>query len=141
MDWSVASVVRWLFDSECGLSDRLIPRWLFLRGLGLIYYSAFFSLVFQIRGLIDPQGILPAKEYLDAVAGSLGHARFWYAPTLLWISSGSHMLIPLCWAGMLAALLLTLHFWPRAILVCCFLRFLSCCTAPGDFPPYHLDRL
>ena len=141
MDWSPASVVRWLFDSARGLSDRLIPRWLFLRALGLTYYSAFFSLVFQIRGLIGPQGILPAKDYLEAVAASLGHARFWYAPTLLWISSGSHMLMALCWAGMLAALLLTLNFWPRAMLVICFLCFLSFVSASGEFSGYQSDGM
>src|SRR5438132_14089496 len=52
MDWAPASVVRWLFDSEQGASDRLISRWIFLRALGLIYFSAFFSLVFQISGLL-----------------------------------------------------------------------------------------
>ena len=71
MDWRPASVIRWLFDRERGASDRLIPRWLFLRALGLIYFSAFFSLIFQIRGLIGPAGILPAGEYLLAVARSL----------------------------------------------------------------------
>src|SRR5947208_8879851 len=70
MDWAPASVVRWLFASEQGASDRLISRWIFLRALGLIYFSAFFSLVFQIRGLIGPQGILPANDYLQAVGRS-----------------------------------------------------------------------
>src|SRR5690348_11000825 len=110
MDWRPASIIRWIFDPEHGPNDRLIPRWIFLRGLGLIYYSAFFSLVFQIRGLIGPQGILPAGEYLQAVASSAGHARYWYAPSLFWISSGSHMLVTVCWMGMLASLLLVLNF-------------------------------
>ena len=60
----------WLFDGRQGPPDRLIPRWLFLRALGAIYFSAFFSLVFQIRGLISPTGILPAGAYLHAVAQS-----------------------------------------------------------------------
>src|SRR5947209_19171619 len=81
MDWAPASAIRWLFDSERGPTDRLIPRWLFLRALGLIYFSAFFSLLFQIRGLIGPKGILPADAYLHAVARSLGHTRFWFAPS------------------------------------------------------------
>src|SRR6266851_5417150 len=72
---SPASVLRWLFDSEHGASGRLLPRWIFLRALGLIYYSVFFSLVFQIRGLIGPQGILPAGEYLEA-----GFIAFFFAP-------------------------------------------------------------
>jgi hypothetical protein len=141
MDWTSASIIRWLFDSENGPQDRLIPRWLFLRALGLIYYSAFFSLAFQIRGLIGPQGILPAREYLEAVARSMGHARFWYAPTLLWISSGSHMLVAICWAGMFAALLLTLNLWPRGMLVICFVCFLSFVSASGEFAGYQSDGM
>src|SRR5215813_2270267 len=110
MDWAPASVIRRLFSSEHGASDRLIPRWLFLRAFGLIYFSAFFSLVFQIRGLIGPEGILPANEYLEAVARSFGPLiRFWFAPTLLWLSSSSHLLIALCWLGMIASLVLILN--------------------------------
>src|SRR5580692_3254381 len=113
MDWAPASAVRWLLDSEHGASDRLIPRWLFLRALGIIYFSAFFSLIFQIRGLIGPRGILPTSTYLAAVAQSFGHwQRLWYAPTVLWWSSGPVMLIALCWIGMLASLLLALNVWP-----------------------------
>ena len=141
MDWTPASVLRWLFDSDSGPKDRLIARWIFLRALGLIYYSAFFSLVFQIRGLIGPQGILPAKEYLEAVASSAGSARFWYAPTLLWLSTSSHMLVALCWVGMAAALLLTLNFWPRAMLAVCFTCFLSFVGASGEFSGYQSDGM
>src|ERR1700678_3193981 len=102
MDWAPASAVRWLLDSEHGASDRLIPRWLFLRALGCIYFSAFYSLIFQIRGLIGPQGILPASDYLKAAAQSLGPvSRVWYVPSLLWLNSGSHMLTALCAIGML----------------------------------------
>src|SRR6266849_2435281 len=101
-DWSPASFLRWIFDSEHGASNRLLPRWIFLRILGLIYYSAFFALTFQIRGLIGPHGILPAGEYLQALAERFGHAAYWYAPTLLWLSSGSDMVTWISWAGMIA---------------------------------------
>jgi hypothetical protein len=84
MDRSPASAIGWLFDRQQGASGRLIPRWLFLRALSAIYFSAFLSLVFQVRGLIGPQGILPASRYLQAVEQSLGlWQRVWYAPTLL----------------------------------------------------------
>jgi hypothetical protein len=141
MDWAPASAVRWLLDSEHGASDRLIPRWLFLRWLGFIYFSAFYSLIFQVRGLIGPEGILPASDYLDAVAHSLGHVRFWYAPTLLWFSSGPHMLVGLCWAGMVGSILLVLNIWPRGALAVCFLCFLSFVSAAGDFSGYQSDGM
>ena len=82
MDRTPAYDVRRWFDPQYGLRDRLIPRWIVLRCLGLIYFSAFYSLLFQIRGLIGPDGILPASEYLEQLK-PLGVPRFWYAPTLL----------------------------------------------------------
>ena len=139
--WSPASVLRWLFDSEHGASGRLVPRWIFLRALGLIYYSAFFSLVFQIRGLIGPRGILPASEYLQALAERFGHAGYWYAPTLLWFSSSAHMVTGICWAGMIASLLLVLNLWPRGMLAVCFVCFLSFVSAAQDFSAYQSDGM
>ncbi len=140
MNWVRA--IRVLFDSEHGAKDRLGPRWIFLRALGGIYFSAFFSLVFQIRGLIGPDGILPAGEYLKAVAHSFGYSRgLWFAPTLLWLASGPHALIALCWVGMVAALLLTLNVWPRGMLLICFVCFLSFVSAAQDFSGYQSDGM
>ncbi len=140
-EWAPASALRWLFDSERVAADRLIPRWIFLRALGLIYYSAFFSLVFQIRGLIGPHGILPANEYLQALFERFGHASYWYAPTLLWFSSGSRALMVICWVGMIASLLLVLNFWPRGMLAICFACFLSFASAAQDFSAYQSDGM
>jgi hypothetical protein len=139
--WSPALALRWLFDSLGGASDRLIPRWIFLRALGLIYYSAFFSLIFQIKGLIGPSGVLPANEYLQALAERFGHTGYWYAPTLLWFSSGSHAVTGICWAGMIASVLLVLNFWPRGMLAICFVCFLSFVSAAQDFSGYQSDGM
>ena len=75
-------LLRWLFDSNNGVEGCLISRWIFLRALAAIYFSAFYSLVFQIKGLIGPQGILPAREYLAAAANYVGWWRYWDAPSL-----------------------------------------------------------
>jgi hypothetical protein len=113
-----------------------------LRALGLIYCSAFVSLLFQIRGLIGPAGILPADRYLEAVAQSFGPwVRVWFAPTLLWLGSGSHMVMALCWAGLAASLLLTINLWPRAMLLVCFVCFLSFVSAAQDFSGYQSDGM
>src|SRR5271165_373073 len=141
MEWTPSSVVRWFFDSRNGPSDRFLSRWISLRALGAIYFSAFFSLVFQIRGLIGPEGILPAGEYLKSVAEQVGHARYWYVPSILWFSSGSHMLTGLCWVGMAAAVLLVFNIWPRAMLAICSVCFLSFVSAAGDFSGYQSDGM
>jgi Lipase maturation factor len=132
---------RWLFDSQSGARERFLSRWAFLRALGLIYFSAFFSLVFQIRGLIGPAGILPASEFLQSLAENYGRVRYWYAPTLLWFSSGPHALLTLCWVGMIAALLLVLNFWPRAMVVISFVCFLSFVSAAQEFSGYQSDGM
>jgi lipase maturation factor 1 len=142
MGGPIGSAFRWLFDPRHGAADRLLSRWLFLRALALIYFSAFFSLVFQIRGLIGPNGILAADNFLHVVAQSLGPwERIWYAPTLLWFSSGDTMLVALCWAGMMASVLLFLNLWPRGMLAICFVCFLSFVAAAQDFSGYQSDGM
>jgi hypothetical protein len=140
--WQPRTLVRRLFSSEYGAANRLLPRWLFLRALGLIYFSAFYSLVFQIRGLIGPQGILPARDYLHAVANSaMAYPHLWYVPSLLWISTSSGMLMSLCWVGMIASLVLTLNVWPRGMLAICLVCFLSFVAAAQDFSGYQSDGM
>src|SRR5579871_995430 len=142
MATSPAATFRWLFDTPTGEPTRLMPRWLFLRALGAIYFSAFFSTVFQIRGLIGPDGILPANHYLRMVAQSLGYwERLWYVPTVLWWSSGNTALLALCWIGMVSSILLILNFWPRATLAICFICFLSFISAAQDFSSYQSDGM
>jgi lipase maturation factor 1 len=137
----LSAAARWLFEGARGGDGRLVARWIFLRALGLIYFSAFYSLVRQIRGLIGPAGILPAGEYLQAVAQSAGHARFWYAPTVLWLGSGSQALMGLCWVGIVASLLVVFNVSPRGTLLVCFVCFLSFVTAAGEFSGYQSDGM
>lgn len=144
MPASAQTFLQRIFGSgpDSGASNRLIPRWLFLRALGLIYFSAFYSLLFQIRGLIGPEGILPAGRYLDRVDHSLGGAeRFWFAPTLLWISTGPHMVMALCWVGIVASVFVVLNIWPRITLLICFICYLSFVAAAGDFSGYQSDGM
>ncbi|MBB5341492.1 hypothetical protein [Tunturiibacter gelidoferens] len=132
---SLKTTFRYLFESAYGSTNYFVARWLFLRALGLIYFSAFFALLFQVRGLIGSQGILPAADYLQTVR-ALGVLRFWYAPTLLWFASSDRLLMALCWIGLIASILLVANSWPRAMLVVCFLCFLSFVSAAQDFSGY-----
>jgi len=120
----------------------LWPRWLFLRALGLVFFSAFYSLAFQIHGLIGPRGILPAASYLQEVAAAYPSlARLWYAPTLLWISAGDRALTVLVAAGFVASAALVLNLWPRAALLASTVLFLSFIAAAQDFSSYQSDGM
>jgi hypothetical protein len=139
------AIVNWLLGPE-PITDRrpghLWARWLFLRGLGLIYFSAFYSLLFQIKGLIGPSGILPAQDYLQAVgASSFQSQRFWFAPTLLWLGASDRALMLVVWLGIIASILVVVNLWPRASLLVCFLCFLSFVAAAQDFSGYQSDGM
>jgi len=140
----LAALAKWFLGPE-PISDtrpgHLLPRWIFLRALGLIYFSAFYSLLFQIKGLIGPNGILPAADYLQAVSAGFHSQRFWYAPSLFWFGASNRSLVLICWAGLAASVLLLLNFWPRASLAECFVCFLSFVSAAQDFSGYQSDGM
>ncbi|MBZ5697805.1 MAG: lipase maturation factor family protein [Acidobacteriia bacterium] len=130
-----------LFGPDTRLPGYLAARWLFLRALGLIFFSAFYSLAFQIRGLIGPRGILPARDYLTEVARILGVWRFWFAPSVFWWSASDRALLAVCIVGMLASLLLVLNLCPRGMLVICLAAFLSFVSTAQDFASYQSDGM
>jgi len=120
----------------------LWPRWLFLRALGLIFLSAFYSFAFQIHGLIGERGILPAGEYLALLHRELPGVRpFWYAPTLLWFNAGDTTLTLLVAAGVICSPLLVANIAPKLNVALCTLLFLSCIAALQDFSSYQSDGM
>src|ERR1700693_2780044 len=133
MQFDFRAIPEQLFGPDFTPPGYLAARWLFLRALGLIFFSAFYSLAVQIRGLIGPNGILPAQDYLVHVASVLGRARFWYAPTVFWWSASDRFLLGVVIAGMAASVLLTLNICPRGMLAICLLAFLSFIAAAQDF--------
>jgi lipase maturation factor 1 len=133
--------VRW-WSLSAGAPDMLWPRWIFLRAIGIIFGSAFYSLLFQAQGLIGERGILPAGPYLRAVAQAIpGVSRLWLAPTIFWMSSGNNALTIVVWVGLIAAALLTLNVWPRLMVVVCEIAFLSYITVLQDFSSYQSDGM
>jgi hypothetical protein len=120
----------------------LWPRWLFLRALGLIFFSAFYVIAFQIHGLIGERGILPAGLYLNGISNVFGPlARVWFAPTLLWINSSDRALTVVVAVGLIASVLLVLNLWPRLTAALCTILFLSCIAALQDFSSYQSDGM
>jgi hypothetical protein len=141
MQRTPAGILRWIFDPQFGMRDRLSPRWLFLRALALIYFSAFYSLLRQVCGLIGPDGVLPVGQYLEAVHRALGALRFWYAPSLYWINSSNRAIMAVCWIGLLASIAAIINVWPRLSFFICFVCFLSFISAAGDFSGYQSDGM
>ena len=131
---------RW-FDPRMGARNSILARWIFLRALALIYLSAFYSLLFQIKGLIGPQGIEPAVIFLRAAARYYGPTRLWHVPSLFWISSSAAAMMTVTWIGIVASVLVFCNVWPRVSLFACWICFLSFVTAAGDFSSYQSDGM
>jgi hypothetical protein len=141
MDFEFTELPRRLFGPDFSPPGYLAARWVFLRTLGLIFFSAFYSLACQIRGLIGPNGILPAHDYLIQVTRVLGGARFWYTPTIFWWSASDRFLLGVVLAGNVASLLLVLNIWPRGMVAICLVAFLSFIAAAQDFASYQSDGM
>jgi hypothetical protein len=124
-------------------SDRFLrARWLWLRALGLIFFSAFYSFAFQVHGLIGERGILPARTYLAELSQYFGFVqRIWYAPTLLWLTAGDKALTAVVVAGLVTSVLLVLNVAPRMNTVLCSVLFLSFIAALQDFSSYQSDGM
>ena len=123
-------------------SEYLWPRWMFLRALGLIFFSAFYSLAFQIRGLIGVRGVLPVGSYLAEVASAVpGMTRFWAVPSLFWIASGDRALDIAVGTGLVVSLLVVANVWPRVTIALATLLFTSCVTTLQDFSSYQSDGM
>ena len=131
---------RW-FAPDFSQPSYLRARWIWLRALGGIFFSAFYSLYFQIHGLVGPNGILPAASYLDAVRTALGAKGYWYAPTLLWLSASERALSALVWIGLAASTALILNLWPRVSIAVAGVCFLSFIAAAQDFASYQSDGM
>ena len=122
--------------------DALWPRWIFLRALGLIFFSAFYSLAFQIHGLIGRRGILPATDYLARAGAAItGIRRLWYVPSVLWLGAGDRALTFVVVLGMVCSLLVVLNVWPRVTVAACTVLFVSCIATLQDFSSYQSDGM
>jgi lipase maturation factor 1 len=121
--------------------DVFVSRWLFLRLLGIIYFVAFVSLWVQIDGLIGENGILPAGDFLREISGMLGPSRYWWLPTLFWLSPTDSTLHALCAIGCGLAALLILGIAPAACLAGLWASYLSLCSVGQDFLSFQWDIL
>ncbi len=113
-------------------------RDLFLRALGAVFAIAFVSLWVQLDVLLGRDGLLPAGEYLHALAAA-GNARL--APTLFWFARGDAALHAAAVAGVVAGLALVANVAPRAALASAWVLYLSFVNVGQDFLSFQWDNL
>lgn len=130
--------LSWLFEPA---EDQLLTSWLFLKLLGVIYFAAFLSLVFQIEGLAGPQGILPYGERLEAEFNRFGSLAWWRNPTLFWFNAGDAALQAAAISGCLVSVILVFGRRPLLPLIVLFVLYLSLTHAGQMFLNFQWDTL
>lgn len=117
-------------------------RALFVRGVAATYLIAFVSFWRQAHGLIGEQGILPAGEFLERVAGLVGLAEgIRLLPGWLWLGAGDVALHLLCAVGVVSSLVVLSGAVPLAGLAIAWSCYLSIVTAGQVFLSYQWDIL
>jgi lipase maturation factor 1 len=116
-------------------------RAIFLRGMGLVYLAAFWSLAVQADGLIGSRGIAPVGEFLDSAGQILGSGRYWQVPTVMWLDSSDRTLHALCWGGVVISGLLIAGLLAGECLVLLWLGYLSLVSVGQPFLGYQWDAL
>lgn len=139
-------LTRALWGSQPELPRYQLVRWIFLRGLGLVYLGAFLSLWVQMDGLLGSKGILPAAEYMKGAreffdGQNLGGTRYYLMPTWCWISASDLFLHALCGAGLAGSLLLLVGIAPALVTALLWSCYLSLSVVGRDFLSFQWDAL
>ena len=127
-------------------SPDFLTRWLFLRGLGVIYLIAFISLWVQVTGLIGNHGILPASDLMTQAervfeTNNIGLDRYRQLPTLCWLSSTDTSLKIQCALGTALALALIAGLAQPIALIGLWILYLSLVTVGQEFLSFQWDYL
>ncbi len=115
--------------------------WIFLRIVGLAYFSAFASLGTQVQGLLGTTGILPVARLADIVARMEGISRFLIFPSVYWLHPGDQMLQFICWVGALCGLFAAAGVLAAPALFFCWVLWLSLVVIGQDFLSFQWDIL
>ena len=79
--------------------DFWLTRFVFMRGIGAIYFVAFLSLFHQLKPLIGKDGLLPAHLYIKQVTRIGIWKAFWRSPSLFYFNSSDAVMVGLCGLG------------------------------------------
>ncbi|MBS1956500.1 MAG: lipase maturation factor family protein [Cyanobacteria bacterium SZAS-4] len=119
----------------------IFVRWLFLRGLGFVYFVAFASIFVQVLGLIGSHGILPAHLFLKEVGANSSSTPFLSVPTLFWIDCSDTALRFLPGLGIVFSMFIMAGICSGPLLILLWLMYLSVVTVGGDFMGFQWDAL
>lgn len=118
----------------------IVAHWL-PRLLGLIYFFSFGALIFQIKGLIGSNGILPITDYFNRAEAFYPKRCYYYLPSVFWIDRSDRALLAVTVAGTLISCLLMAGIYPPVMIVLLYILYLSIVSAGQDFLAFGWEGL
>lgn len=141
-----SALTRLLWGGNVEPPGQNLVRWVFLRGLGIIYLLTFLSLWMQVSDLIGSRGRSPAavnmavaRQHFTAL--NIGWDRYHLKPTLCWLDDSDRFLKLQCAAGTLLAGLLVVGIAPAPCLFLLWAIYLSLATVGSALPEWQWGRL
>jgi len=119
--------------------DYQITISLFPRLMGGIYFIVFWSFIFQMKGLLSTEGILPITRYMDLIYQRYGKESYGMFPSIFWINSSDLTLYGSVAAGLLFSVLLMMGIYPPLMLLLLYLLYLSIVNMGQTFLSFGWD--
>ena len=129
-------LARWLFGRELRPARFALTAELVYRGVMTMALVAFASFWLQAEALIGDNGVLPAREYLDAVYATFGVGGYWRLPTVLWFGISPHWVLGF---GVLCALVGVAGRLKATAALGAYAAYLSLLGAGQTFTAYQWD--
>ena len=134
-------LTRWILGNHTRPATYVLTRKFFFRLLGASYLAAFWSLGTQIKGLIGANGILPAKNLIEAVGSHMGLERYLFFPSLAWLNCSDGFLQILCIVGSALSIWTMISRTRPWVLFTLWVLYLSLTTVGGDFMGFQWESL
>lgn len=106
---------------------------LFTRLLGLVYFFVYFAFIFQIKGLLGTNGILPIGHFLHFVKNRFGLRSYYLIPSVFWLNSSDRALMSAVLTGTITSILLMGNIYAPLMLSILYVLHLSITSTGQDF--------
>ncbi len=137
-DGAFIRLMRWM--ARAGDNYRL-ARFVILRFMGLVYFTAFLVAAQQMIPLIGHDGLLPADTYMEAVEKHFGsrEAAFRELPSIFWWNHSDEFIQRALWLGVALSFVVMCGYANVPILLALWALYLSLAHIGQQWTSYGWD--
>ncbi len=119
------AINRWIERLKPRKQTYWLARFVFLRGMGFVYFFAFVSTALQVLPLLGTSGLLPVNLFIERIAGESLLQTFMINPSIFVLAHSDMLLVLLAWIGAVLSLVVLLGFANSIIMFILWFLYLS----------------